>query len=67
MVDEESAKRVIEILNMGIAIQDLASSREAEGLDVSHLIKEVGDKTLERVILRVKDNTGASAEGGEFT
>ena len=34
------------------------------GLDVLHLTKKEGDKTLERGILRVKDNTGASAMGG---
>ena len=60
-------KRAIEMLNMGIAIQNLVSSENARRLYVLYLTKEVEDKTLERVIMRMKDNTGALVEGGEFT
>ena len=67
VVNEESAKRAIEILNMGITIQDLASSEEVRGLDILHLTKEVEDKTLERIIMRIKDDTRAFVGGGEFT
>ena len=67
VVDEESAKRAIEILYMGIAIQDLASSKEVKGLDVLYLTKEVKDKTLERVVMRMRNNKGAAVAGGEFT
>ena len=38
-----------------------------KGLDVFHLTKEVGEKTLESVIMRMKDDTGTSVVGGEFT
>lgn len=66
VVDKESAKRVIEILNISIAIQDLATNQKVKGLDILHLTKEVEDKSLERIIMRIKDNTGASVAGGEF-
>ena len=67
VLDKESAKRAIEILNMGIAIQDLALSKDVKGLDVLYLNKEVADMTLERVIMRIRNNTGALVAGGEFT
>ena len=67
MVGEELAKRVIEILNAGITIQDLALSNDARGLDVIHLTKEEKDKTLGRIILRPRNNTGALAVGAVFT
>ena len=67
MVDEDRAKRAIEFLEMGIAIQDLASSQDVKGLDILHLTKEAEDKTLERVTMRMKDDAGAFVEGGEFT
>lgn len=65
-MDENSAKRAIQILNTGITIQDVAFSEDAERVDILHLTKEEGDKTLERIIMRVKDNTEASVTGGEF-
>ena len=67
VVNEESAKRAIEILNMGITIQDLASSEDTNWLDMLHLTKEGEDKTLERVIIRIKDENTALVKGGEFT
>ena len=67
VVDQTSAKRAIEILNASIAIQDLASCEEVKGVDIVHLTKEEADKTLERIIIRVKDNNGASVTGGEYT
>ena len=66
-MDEISAKRAIEILNAGIAIQDLAFSEWVKGVDILHLTKEEEDKTLDRVIIRVKDNNGASVTGGKYT
>ena len=66
MVDKESAKRAIKILNASIAIQDLASSKEVIGLDILYLTKERGDKTLERIIMRLQDDSWASVTGGEF-
>ena len=66
VVDEVSVKRTIEILNASIAIQDLASCEEVQGVDVLHLTKEEEDGTLERVIIRVKDNNEASVTGGEY-
>ena len=38
-----------------------------KGLDVLHLTKEEEDKTLKRIIMRIKDNTKALVVGGEFT
>ena len=67
MVDEDLTKRAIESLNTGIAIQDLASSENVEVLDILHLTKKVEDKTLERVIMKMKDKTEALVAGGEFT
>ena len=66
VVDEVWVKRAIEILNAGIAIQDLASCEEVKGVDVLHLTKEEGDQTLKRVFIRVKDNNGAAVTGGEY-
>ena len=66
-MDETSAKRAIEILNACISIQDLASSEEVKGVDVLHLTKEEEDKTLERMIIRIKYNKVASVTGGEYT
>ena len=51
MLDEESVKRTIKILNAGIAIQDFAMSEKEKEVDVPHLIKQEGDKTLEKVII----------------
>ena len=62
-----SAKRVIEILNIVIAIQDMASNVVVKQLDVLHWTKEEGDKALERVIIRIKDNTKALIVEVEFT
>ena len=67
VVDKVSAKRAIEILNAGIAIQDLVSYEEVKGVDVLHLTKEEGDQTLERFIIRIKDNNRAAVTGGEYT
>ena len=67
MVDKESTKRTIEILKMGIAIQDLASSKAVKGLDIIHLTKEEEDKTVKRVVMRMKDNGRASVVREEFT
>ena len=66
MMDENLAKRAIKILTGGITIQNLSSSKNVEGVDILHLTKEKGDNTLERIIMRVKDNARASATGGEF-
>ena len=66
VVDKDSMRRTIEILNVGIAIQDLASSKKVKGLDVLYLTKKKGDKTLESVIMRMRDNTRAAIEVGEF-
>ena len=66
MVDEDSARRAIEILNVGIAIQELTSSEDVEGLDILHLTKEKGDKTMDIVMMRMRDNIGISVEGREF-
>ena len=66
-MDKVSAKKTIEILNAGIAIQDLASYKEVKGVDVLHLTKKEEDKALERVIIRVKDNDRALVTGGEYT
>ena len=51
---------------MGIAIQDLALNEKVKELNVLYLTKQEGNKTLERVIMRMKDNTGAAIEGVEF-
>lgn len=67
VVDKVSAKRRIEMLNMGIAIQDLASSDNVRGVDILHFTKEKGDSTLKRVIMRMKDNAGALVVEREFT
>ena len=67
VVNEASAKRAIEMLNASIAIQDLASYEEVKEVDILHLTKEEEDKTLERIIIRVKDNNRAAATGGEYT
>ena len=67
MVDEELAKKAIEIRNASIAIQDLALNKDMKGLNIIDLTKETGVKTLERIILRIKDNTRASVVGGEFS
>ena len=60
-------KRAMEILNTGITIQDLVSRKDVVELDILHLTKEEEGKNLERVIMRMKDNSGASITGGEFT
>ena len=39
VVDEELAKRRMEILYAGITIQDLASSEDVKGLDILHVSK----------------------------
>ena len=67
VTDEELTKRAIEILNMSIAIQVLVISKETEGLDFVYLTKEEEDKTLERVIMRIRDNNRVFVEAGEFT
>lgn len=67
VVDEKSAKRAIEIFNAAIAIQDLVSNEEAKNVDILYLTKEEEERTLERVIVRVKDHTGAASLVGEFT
>ena len=67
VADKESAKTVIEILNMGIAIQELVSSENVRGLDMLYLTKQTEEKTLERVIIRMKNNMGVSIVAGEFT
>ena len=56
IVDELSVNRVIEILNAGIANQDLVSSEDVKGLDIIHHMKVEVDKTLERDIRCMKDN-----------
>ena len=66
MVDEDLARRAIEILNAGITIQELTLSEDVEGLDILHLTKEKGDKTMDIVMMRMRDNIGASVEGREF-
>lgn len=38
-----------------------------KALDVWHLTKDVEDKTWERVILRMNNNTVVSVVGGEFS
>ena len=45
----------------------MVSREEVKWLDILHFIKEVEGKSLERVIMRVKDNTRASVVRGEFT
>lgn len=67
VVDETLAKRMIEILNTGITIQDMACSIDMKGLNILHLIKEVEDIILETVIMRMKDKTGTLVTEGEFT
>ena len=67
VVDQVTAKRAIEILNASIAIQDLASCEEVKDVDILHLTKVEGNQTLEWIIIRVKDNDGASVTGGECT
>ena len=52
---------------MGITIQDLGSSEDMKGLNILHLTKEAGDKTIERIIIRMKDEFRAFVEVGEFT
>lgn len=66
VVDEDLAKSTIEILNTGITIQDLALCKKINSLDVLHLTMEKGDKTLERVIMRMRNYTRAVIEVGEF-
>ena len=61
-----ASKRAIKILNSSIAIQDLALNKDVKGVDMLYLTKEKADKTVERVIMRMKGNCGASVEGGEF-
>ena len=63
MVDEESAKRAIKILNAGIGIQNIMLNKEVKGLDILYLTKEEADKTLQRIIIRMKDNTGTFGGG----
>ena len=45
----------------------MALSEDVKVVDIPHLTKEKGDITLERVIMRLKDDTRASVKGGEFT
>ena len=66
-MDKALAKRGIKILNTGIAIQCLASCKNAKELDILYLIKEEGDTTLERIIKCMKGNTEANAKGEEYT
>ena len=60
------AKRAIEALYASIPIQDLAACKEVKGTDVLHLTEKEGDRTLERVIIKVKDNNGGLVTGGEY-
>ena len=66
-VDEASAKSAIEILNASIAMQDPASYKEVKGVDILYLTKVERDRTLERIIIRIKDNDGALVTGVEYT
>ena len=67
VVDKDSEKRSIGRLNAGIPIQDLGFSEDMVVVDIVHLTEEEGDRTLERVIIRVKDDTGDTVLRGEYT
>lgn len=67
VVDEETAKRGIKILNTSIAIQALGTSKEGKNIDVIHLTKELEGATLERIIIQPKQEKEGSAEGWEFS
>ena len=63
MVENALPKRGIEILNTGIAIYNLASSKDIKELDILHMTKKDFEVTLERVIMIQKDNTIALTRG----
>ena len=67
VVDKESARRAIEILDSGIVIQDLVSDKEAKKVDFIYFTKESKEGTLERIVVRVKDYNREASLGQEFT
>ena len=66
MVDNALTKRVIEIYNTSITIQNLVLSKDMKRLDDIYLTKEEGDMILEKVIMRPKDVIRAIASRGKF-
>ena len=66
VVDNALTKRVIEIYNTSITIQNLVLSKDMKRLDDIYLTKEEGDMILEKVIMRPKNVIRAIASRGKF-